>query len=81
VLLTSGYTAQRVIPEKPAGELALLKKPFGHADLSIAIRNIMSASLESRQATKYLSSDPAGVSLERDTVSSVASLGKTWKAP
>jgi PAS domain S-box-containing protein len=52
VLLTSGYTAQRVIPETPAGELALLKKPFSHADLSIAIRNIMPASLESRQAQK-----------------------------
>jgi CheY-like chemotaxis protein len=46
VLLTSGYTAQRVIPETPAGELTLLKKPFSHADLSIAIRNIMPASLE-----------------------------------
>lgn len=49
VLLTSGYTAQRVIPETPAGELALLKKPFSQADLSIAIRNIMAASLESRR--------------------------------
>jgi PAS domain S-box-containing protein len=47
VLLTSGYTAQRVIPETPAGVLTLLKKPFSHADLSIAIRNIMPASLES----------------------------------
>jgi PAS domain S-box-containing protein len=47
VLLTSGYTAQRVIPETPTGELALLKKPFSHADLSIAIRNIMPSSLES----------------------------------
>jgi CheY-like chemotaxis protein len=46
VLLTSGYTAQRVIPETPAGELALLKKPFSQTDLSIAIRNIMAASLE-----------------------------------
>jgi CheY-like chemotaxis protein len=41
VLLTSGYTAQRVLPETPTGEVALLKKPFSHADLSIAIRNIM----------------------------------------
>jgi PAS domain S-box-containing protein len=47
VLLTSGYTAQRVLPETPTGEVALLKKPFSHADLSIAIRNIMP-----RQASK-----------------------------
>ena len=46
ILLTSGYTAQRVIPETPAGELALLKKPFSQADLSIAIRNLMAVSLE-----------------------------------
>ena len=49
VLLTSGYTAQRVIPETPAGELALLRKPFSQTDLSIAIQNIMAASLESRR--------------------------------
>jgi CheY-like chemotaxis protein len=41
VLLTSGYTAQRVIPEMPTGELALLKKPFSQADLSIAIRKMI----------------------------------------
>jgi CheY-like chemotaxis protein len=53
VLLTSGYTAQRVIPETPAGELALLKKPFSQADLSIAIRNIMAVPLEAEgQAAK-----------------------------
>jgi hypothetical protein len=49
VLLTSGYTAQRVIPETPTGELALLKKPFSQADLSVAIRNIMAASLETQR--------------------------------
>ncbi len=43
VLLTSGYTAQRVIPELPTGELALLRKPFSQTDLSIAIRRIMTA--------------------------------------
>lgn len=43
VLLTSGYTAQRVIPELPSGELALLKKPFSQTDLSIAIRRIMTS--------------------------------------
>ena len=48
VLLTSGYTAQRVIPETPTGEVALLKKPFSHADLSIAIRNIMPTSQASQ---------------------------------
>jgi PAS domain S-box-containing protein len=43
VLLTSGYTAQRAIPEMPTGEQALLKKPFSQADLSIAIRKIMAS--------------------------------------
>lgn len=46
VLLTSGYTAQRVIPEASRGELALLKKPFSQADLSIAIRNRIGRSFE-----------------------------------
>lgn len=47
VLLTSGYTAQRALPEMPAGGgLALLKKPFTQAELSIAIRDIMTASAE-----------------------------------
>ncbi|QPF83799.1 response regulator [Bradyrhizobium genosp. L] len=41
VLLTSGYTAQRAIPEMPTGEQALLKKPFSQAELSVAIRKIM----------------------------------------
>jgi PAS domain S-box-containing protein len=50
VLLTSGYTAQRAIPEASAGGLALLKKPFTQADLSIAIRNIIAASSESEPA-------------------------------
>src|SRR5665213_562487 len=49
VLLTSGYTAHRVIPEMPTGELALLKKPFSQADLSIAIRDLMAASFESQR--------------------------------
>jgi PAS domain S-box-containing protein len=53
VLLTSGYTAQRIIPETPAGELALLKKPFSQVDLSIAIRKMMSDSPEERHVTKY----------------------------
>ncbi|WP_424630527.1 ATP-binding protein [Bradyrhizobium sp. SYSU BS000235] len=47
VLLTSGYTAQRALPEMPAGGgLALLKKPFTQAELSIAIRDIMATSAE-----------------------------------
>lgn len=41
VLLTSGYTAQRVLPEARTRGLALLRKPFTQADLSIAIRDIM----------------------------------------
>ena len=50
VLLTSGYTAQRAIPEAPAGGLALIKKPFTQTDLSIAIRDIMAASSGSQPA-------------------------------
>jgi DNA-binding NtrC family response regulator len=49
ILLTSGYTAHHVLPEIPTGELALLKKPFSQADLSIAIRNLMAASLEGQR--------------------------------
>jgi CheY-like chemotaxis protein len=48
VLLTSGYTAQRVLPEAPAGGMALLRKPFTQADLSIAIRDIMANSSNGR---------------------------------
>jgi CheY-like chemotaxis protein len=43
ILLTSGYTAQRALPETAAGEVALLRKPFSQADLSIAIRKIMAS--------------------------------------
>jgi PAS domain S-box-containing protein len=43
VLLTSGYTAQRVLPETPTGEMALLKKPFSQVELSIAIRKVMAS--------------------------------------
>lgn len=46
VLLTSGYTAQHTLPEMSARGLALLKKPFTQAELSIAIRDIMAASPE-----------------------------------
>lgn len=49
VLLTSGYTAQHVLPETPAGELALLKKPFSQTDLSIAIGTAMAAAVNGRQ--------------------------------
>jgi CheY-like chemotaxis protein len=49
ILLTFGYTAHRVLPEIPTGELALLKKPFSQTDLSIAIRNLMAVSLEGRR--------------------------------
>lgn len=49
ILLTSGYTAQRIIPETSASDLTLLKKPFSQAELSIAIRGALAASHE--QAT------------------------------
>jgi CheY-like chemotaxis protein len=41
ILLTSGYTAQRVLPKTATGEMALLKKPFSQAELSMAIRKLM----------------------------------------
>jgi signal transduction histidine kinase/ActR/RegA family two-component response regulator len=49
ILLTSGHTAHRVLPEISTGELVLLKKPFSQADLSIAIRNLMAVSLEAQR--------------------------------
>jgi PAS domain S-box-containing protein len=49
ILLTSGHTAHRVLPEISTGELVLLKKPFSQADLSIAIRNLMAVSLEGQR--------------------------------
>ena len=39
VLLTSGYTAQRVIPDDLAGQVRLLRKPYTQPDLSQAIRD------------------------------------------
>ncbi len=44
ILLTSGYTAQRIVPETFAGELQLLRKPFSQRDLSVAIRSLIGAS-------------------------------------
>jgi hypothetical protein len=39
--LASGYTAQRVLPGTPHRRSGAFEKPSSHADLSIAIRNIM----------------------------------------
>lgn len=41
VLMTSGYTAQGIIPAGLADELRVLRKPHGQADLSQAIRDLM----------------------------------------
>ena len=43
VLLTSGYTAQRVVPEELAGHLRVLRKPYTQADLSQAIHETLNA--------------------------------------
>ncbi|MEO9062926.1 MAG: ATP-binding protein, partial [Burkholderiaceae bacterium] len=43
MLLTSGYTAQRIIPEELDGQLRLLRKPYTQPDLSLAIREAMRA--------------------------------------
>jgi PAS domain S-box-containing protein len=41
ILLTSGYTAQRIIPESLAGELKLLRKPYNQKSLLNAIQGAM----------------------------------------
>ena len=43
VLLTSGYTAQRIVPEELAGNLRLLRKPYTQPDLSRAVQDAMRA--------------------------------------
>ena len=43
ILLTSGYTAQRVIPDELANQLRLLRKPYTQPDLSQAIREALVA--------------------------------------
>ena len=43
VLLTSGYTAQRTIPDECGGGLQLLRKPYSQARLSVAIREVIDA--------------------------------------
>ena len=42
ILLTSGYTAQRIIPAGFADELKLLRKPYAQAELSQAVNFVMS---------------------------------------
>ena len=39
VLLTSGYTAQRLIPDSVARAWTVLRKPYTQSDLSLAVRN------------------------------------------
>jgi CheY-like chemotaxis protein len=41
VLMTSGYTAQGIIPSSLVDELRLLRKPYGRAELSQAISDVM----------------------------------------
>jgi DNA-binding NtrC family response regulator len=41
VLLTSGYTAQRLIPSAVNGELNLLRKPYTMDELAHAIQKII----------------------------------------
>ncbi len=43
VLLTSGYTAQRIVPEELAGQLRLLRKPYTQTDLSLALQEALKA--------------------------------------
>jgi hypothetical protein len=38
VLLTSGYTAQRVLPAAPNGEFTLLRKPYTMHELAHAMQ-------------------------------------------
>jgi PAS domain S-box-containing protein len=41
VLLTSGYTAQRIVADDLAEELHLLRKPYTQVELSLAVRMVM----------------------------------------
>jgi PAS domain S-box-containing protein len=41
VLLTSGYTAQRIAMAEMAAGLQLLRKPYTQVDLSLAVRSVM----------------------------------------
>jgi DNA-binding NtrC family response regulator len=41
VLLTSGYTAQRIAMAEMAEGLQLLRKPYTQVDLSLAVRSVM----------------------------------------
>jgi CheY-like chemotaxis protein len=41
VLLTSGYTAQRIAMDEMAAGLQLLRKPYTQVDLSLAVKSVM----------------------------------------
>jgi diguanylate cyclase (GGDEF)-like protein/PAS domain S-box-containing protein len=43
ILLTSGYTAQRTMPDQLGGKLSLLRKPYDQAALSLALRSALGA--------------------------------------
>jgi len=44
VLLTSGYTAQRIAVDELAHDLQLLRKPYTQVDLSLAVQTVMNKS-------------------------------------
>ncbi len=52
VLLTSGYTAHRLVPEAMADHLPVLRKPYAQSDLSYAIRDAMNGTRPARRRTR-----------------------------
>jgi DNA-binding response OmpR family regulator len=42
ILLTSGYTAQRMETEDAVEGLQLLRKPYSQVELSLAVKTVMS---------------------------------------
>ena len=46
ILLTSGYTAQRVVPEGMATQLRVLRKPYDQRDLAAAVRDTIGLSIK-----------------------------------
>ena len=56
VLLTSGYTARRILPHSTARDLKLLKKPFSQSELSVAVGGMIGTGKLS--STEALPSDP-----------------------
>jgi len=65
VLLTSGYTAQKIIPEELAGEVHVLRKPYSQFELARSVREAMQRDMAKDRGATFHSGtgDTGGVSL------------------